>query len=412
MFLLTTLMRPYPIIVVPGSIPKMIFSDFKRYFFYIFEATAKLNIISVILLSAFLILYILLITLLCIGFKRLKQEQLKPASLEHTSFSIIIPFRNEAKNLKLLLESLLLLNYPKSQFEIILIDDASTDESVALIQTFKQHTELLIHVLKNERFSASPKKDALTLGIHNAQFDWIVTTDADCKVPELWLKHFDQKIQEAGSRFIAGPVTFFEQKSFLSSFQQLDFLSLQGATIGSFGLQQAFMCNAANLAFSKAEFLNLNGYTQTDHLASGDDVFLMQKFIQQDPNKVHYLKTAEACVHTQTQPSWPSLMEQRKRWAAKAAAYTSWFAVLTSLLVLLGNTSLILGILLFKIWPLLLLKVAVDFVLIHQTASLFNQKKVLVYFPAVAVIYPFFTVYVALASQFGTFEWKGRRFKK
>ncbi|RXG18497.1 cellulose synthase/poly-beta-1,6-N-acetylglucosamine synthase-like glycosyltransferase [Leeuwenhoekiella aestuarii] len=365
-----------------------------------------------ILISAILILYALLIVFLCFGFKRLKTDKLKSASTHLTSFSIIIPFRNEAENLNTLLESLSNLNYPKSYFEIILIDDASTDASVALIEAFKQQAEVSIIVLENERFSASPKKDALTKGINTAQFEWIITTDADCKLPDLWLQHYDQKIRAEDSKFIAGPVSFFTSAGFLDRFQQLDFLSLQGATIGSFGLLQAFMCNGANLAFSKTEFLILNGYAQTDHLASGDDVFLMQKFIKEIPEKVHYLKTSEALVLTQTQPNWKSLIEQRKRWAAKASAYTSWFAVLISLLVLLGNASLFLVIFYPEIWPLILLKIAVDFLLIWQTASLFNQKKSLIYFPLVAVTYPIFTVYIALASQFGKFEWKGRVFNK
>lgn len=365
-----------------------------------------------ILISAFLILYTLLIVVLCFGFKRLKTDTLKSASTHHTSFSIIIPFRNEAENLNMLLESLSDLNYPKSHFEIILIDDASTDASVALVEAFQQQTEVSIIVIENERFSTSPKKDALAKGISKAQFEWIITTDADCKVPELWLQHYTQKIRAEDSQFIAGPVCFFESKGFFNTFQQLDFLSLQGATIGSFGLQQAFMCNGANLAFSKTEFLRLKGYAETDHLASGDDVFLMQKFIKEMPKKVHYLKTSEALVITQTQPNWKSLKDQRKRWAAKASAYTSWFAILTSLLVLLGNAALFTIVFHPEIWPLLLLKVTVDFLLIYQTASLFNQKKKLVYIPLVAVVYPFFTLYIALASQFGKFEWKGRTFKK
>ena len=365
-----------------------------------------------ILVSAFLILYSLHIAALCFGFSRLKYNTPKNLSGRRTSFSIIIPFRNEASNLKTLLESLSDLNYIESHFEIVLVDDDSTDESVAIIEAFQRTSTIQISVLKNERVSGSPKKDALTIGISKAQFDWIVTTDADCKVPQLWLTQYDQKIRTRSCSFIAGPVTYFESKGFFSVFQQLDFLSLQGATLGSFGLQKGFMCNGANLAFSKAEFLKLNGYAETDHLASGDDVFLMQKFIKEMPEKVHYLKTEEALVLTQNQTNWRSLLNQRRRWAAKASAYKSWFAILTALLVLGGNFAFIMVIFYPRSAPLLLLKIGVDFILLYQTATLFNQKKVLRYFLPAAIIYPVFTVYVALASQFGEFNWKGRTFKK
>ena len=324
-----------------------------------------------ILVSAFLILYSLHIAALCFGFSRLKYNTPKNLSGRRTSFSIIIPFRNEASNLKTLLESLSDLNYIESHFEIVLVDDDSTDESVAIIEAFQRTSTIQISVLKDE-----------------------------------------QKIRTRSCSFIAGPVTYFASKGFFSVFQQLDFLSLQGATLGSFGLQKGFMCNGANLAFSKAEFLKLNGYAETDHLASGDDVFLMQKFINEMPEKVHYLKTEEALVLTQNQPNWRSLLNQRRRWAAKASAYKSWFAILTALLVLGGNFAFIVVIFYPRSAPLLLLKIGVDFILLYQTATLFNQKKVLRYFLPAAIIYPVFTVYVALASQFREFNWKGRTFKK
>ena len=74
-------------------------------------------------------------------------------------------------------------------------------------------------------------------------------------------------------------------------FQQLDFLSLQGATIGSFGIKKPFMCNGANFAYTKAFFKELNGFEGNENIASGDDVFLLQKAIQRDKNDVDFLKS-------------------------------------------------------------------------------------------------------------------------
>ena len=73
---------------------------------------------------------------------------------------------------------------------------------------------------------------------------------------------------------IAGAVTYDCNSSFLHQFQQLDMASLQGATIGSFGIDQGFMCNGANLAYTKSLFTALDGFTGNDKIASGDDVFL------------------------------------------------------------------------------------------------------------------------------------------
>ncbi|MEC7782287.1 MAG: glycosyltransferase [Bacteroidota bacterium] len=368
-----------------------------------------------ILVAAFIILYTILIAALCVGFFRWKPFLPEHGSTENpTCFSVIIPFRNEAKHLQALLESLNKLTYNKEHFEVLLVNDASTDASLAVIEAFQNTSKLLIRVLDNERFSASPKKDALTKGISQAKFEWIITTDADCTVAPGWLAMYHQAIsQKSELRFIAGPVLFSNAKnSLLGSFQQLDFLSLQGATIGSFGLGQAFMCNGANLAFAKTQFQHLNGYQNTDHIASGDDVFLMQKFIKNDAKQVGYLKTSKALVMTAPQPHLAALIAQRKRWAAKASAYTSAFAVLTAIVVFTGNLAVLLLPFYASAGWFSLLKVGIDVVLITQTAREFNQKKPLWHLIWVVFVYPFFTVCVALASQTGSFVWKGRTFKK
>ena len=370
-----------------------------------------------ILPEAFIILYSILIVFLCFGFVKVTNEstnfQKSSFSNPKTRFSIVIPFRNETENLERLLTSLAFLDYPVSLYEILLINDASTDDSVAVIEAFQFKSKLNLQILNSERFSGSPKKDALTRGIAKAAFEWIVTTDADCMVSSNWLKHLNLKIIQQDVSFIAGPVTFFENTGFLNRFQHLDFLSLQGATIGSFGLHQAFMCNGANLAFAKAEFLKLEGYSKSSHIASGDDVFLMQQFMNFDSKSVSYLKSTEALVYTNAQKSWKNLLQQRKRWAAKAPAYKSKFAMLTSILVLLGNASAVTAFMFFtEMWPFLTLKFLVDFILIFLTAQLFDQKKSLKNFLLIVWVYPFFTVYVAISSQFGKFEWKGRNFKR
>ena len=211
-----------------------------------------------ILLEAILILYVFLIALLVVGFIKLPIPNIPQDKIPTTGFSILIPFRNEAENQERLLLSLAALKYPEARFEILLINDASTDASVEIIETFLLTHKLPLKILDNERFSGSPKKDALTKGIAHATFDWIVTTDADCQVPVLWLDQFNALAVKNSIQFIAGPVSFFSENGILNAFQHLDFLSLQGATIGSFGLKKAFMCNGANLAFSKIEFLRNN----------------------------------------------------------------------------------------------------------------------------------------------------------
>ena len=206
-----------------------------------------------LILGTVFLIYILFIGQLIYGFNRMKRFS-KKEFIPKTSFSIVVPFRNEKENLPNLLHSISLLNYPKDLVEIILVDDDSDDE-------FRiQNLEFRIQMIKNVRKSNSPKKDAIETAIQIAKHDWIITTDADCLVQKDWLTIYDQYIQKNEVEMVASGVCYVPKKGFLSAFQNLDFLSLQGATIGSFRINQPFMCNGANFAYSKHFFRELKGF--------------------------------------------------------------------------------------------------------------------------------------------------------
>ncbi|MDF1518293.1 MAG: glycosyltransferase, partial [Lutibacter sp.] len=185
-------------------------------------------------------------------------------------FSIVIPFRDEAHNLPNLLNSVSVLNYPSELYEILLVNDDSQDNFNQIIEEFnKQNPKLNLHLIQNIRKTQSPKKDAINTAINLSNFEWIVTTDADCLVPKLWLQLFDQFIEEEKPVFISASVKFITQNSFLFHFQNLNFTSLMGSTIGGFGIGNPFMCNGANLCYHKKTFLELNGFEGNDNIASG-----------------------------------------------------------------------------------------------------------------------------------------------
>ena len=220
-----------------------------------------------LILGTVFLIYILFIGQLIYGFNRMKRFSRKEFTPK-TSFSIVVPFRNEKENLPNLLHSISLLNYPKELVEVILVDDDS--EEVFSVQDLV----FSLKVIKNDRKSNSPKKDAIETAIQVAKNDWIITTDADCLIQKDWLTTFDQYIQENEVEMVASGVCYVPKSGFLSAFQNLDFLSLQGATIGSFGIEKPFMCNGANFAYSKHFFKELNGFQGNETIASGDDVFL------------------------------------------------------------------------------------------------------------------------------------------
>lgn len=340
---------------------------------------------------------------------------------ERSGFSILIPFRNEVKNLPLLLQSIERLQYPKESYEVILINDESTDNYQTIIDNFKStNTELTISLVNSQRKSISPKKDAIETAISIAKFDWIITTDADCQVPQNWLQNFNDLIQSEEVKMIVAPVAYMFKSRFFYHFQNLDFLSLQGTTIGSFGIQKPFMCNGANLCYNKKTFIDVDGFKGNNHIASGDDVFLMEKMIKHYPDGVKYLKSEESIVKTSPQQNFRQLLNQRVRWAAKAAYTQNTFGKLVGLIVFSVNLYLILLLIpafLHRIsWQhmglIYLVKLNIDFLLLYKTATFFKQQESMKIYLYSSFLYPFFSVYVALVSFFRNFSWKGREFRK
>lgn len=374
------------------------------------------------IITSITLLYLILIASFILGFDRIKTfelSHLKPS----TRYSVIIPFRNEEKSLPALLESISKLNYPKDLFEIIFVDDDSGDASVDQIRikwVSSEKTPVNFTVIKNIRTSNSPKKDAITLAVSQAKNNWIVTTDADCVLPNCWLESFDACIKKHNPQLIVGPLTYAHPQGFLENFQLLDVLSLQGATIGSFGNRHPFLCNGANLAYKKELFKTLNGFEGNSKIASGDDIFLLEKALHKNANKVQYLKCRATVVSTFALNSWSDLIEQRVRWAAKSSASQNPFGKVAGLIVFAQNALLVGGILLTAteilqpqfLMFIFLLKFSVDFLLIYKSADFFRQRNHLNYYFLSAFCYPFFSVYVVFIAVFKGFRWKDRSYRQ
>ena len=364
-------------------------------------------------------IYTILIVSLAIGFD--KVDDFTPKNHDSkTTFSVVIPFRNEAENLPFLVKSIQEINYPQELVEFLFVDDDSTDDSVEIIGKLLFEKTITFTIIKNRRTSNSPKKDAISAAIQQAKGSWIVTTDADCILPKNWLKIVDDFIQTHYPKMIVAPVSYKIENSFFNRFQFLDFLSLQGSTIGGFGIKKPFLCNGANLAYEKETFLKLNGFDGNNHIASGDDIFLFEKFIELNPDYVQFLKSKEAIVTTFPVKTFVALMNQRIRWAAKSGSYNLWFGKLVGIIVLATNLSIVIAVFLlffkqlslFNLLLILGFKYFIDLVLLYKSITFFNQIKVLQSYFSSSLVYPFFSVFIVLKSLFSSYQWKERCFKK
>ncbi len=366
------------------------------------------------------LIYSILILSFVKGFHNIKLFDSDNLSTK-SNFSIVIPFRNEALNLPKLLQSISKIQYPKNNFEVLLVNDDSNDSFQNIIEDFKsKNKDIIIHLINNKRKSNSPKKDAIELAIQKSQYEWIITTDADCILPENWLNTFDNFIQKESPKMIVAPVSYKTNSTFLEDFQNLDFLSLQGSTIGAFGINKPFLCNGANLCYNKSAFIAVNGFAGNENIASGDDIFLLEKMVNNYPDQVKYLKSIDTVVTTMPEKNISDLINQRLRWAAKTTSYNNSFGKLVGFLVFLMNIWLLILLFLatFKIisWQhfgfIYLIKFNVDFILIYITATFYQQEKSLKKYLISSILHPFFVVFVALFSLKKAYSWKGRIFSK
>ena len=330
-----------------------------------------------------------------------------------TTISIIIAARNEEENIGQLLQALKNQTYPADFFEVIVIDDHSTDKTAKIVQQFP--SVKLIQLIEDN--INSYKKKAIETGIAEATGDMIVTTDADCLPESNWLATIAAFKTKNQSAFIAAPVVFQNNNSLLQIFQSLDFLVLQGITGASVYKNAHSMCNGANLAYEKKAFEDVNGFQGIDNIASGDDMLLMHKIWKQYTDKVHYLKSKEAIVSTQPMKTWKAFFNQRIRWASKAKNYDDKRIIIVLLLVYLFNLSFLVlsvaGFFCYTYWIYLiglwLAKTIIEFPFVYSVASFFNKKSLLKYFLFFQPLHIIYTILSGLLGQFGKYEWKGRK---
>jgi cellulose synthase/poly-beta-1,6-N-acetylglucosamine synthase-like glycosyltransferase len=334
-------------------------------------------------------------------------------SSQQIKVSIIIPARNEEKNIGHLLTALQVQTYPSTLFEVIVVDDHSTDTTVNIIQQFPA---VKLIQLKEDGIN-SYKKKAIETGIAAATGDLIVTTDADCLPSKGWLKTIASFKEENESVFIAAPVVIECNHSILQVFQAMDFMVLQGITGAAVFKKKLSMCNGANLAYERNAFHVVNGFTGIDNIASGDDMLLMHKIWKQNPDKVHYLKSKEVIVSTQPMKTWKDFFNQRIRWASKAKHYGDKRIILVLLLVYLFNFSfLALGIECFfchHFWIYLIglwfAKTIIELPFVYSISLFFGKQSLMKYFFFFQPLHIFYTIISGLFGQFGKYEWKGRK---
>ncbi|MEP6927382.1 MAG: glycosyltransferase [Ginsengibacter sp.] len=390
-----------------------------------------------LLISLFLILpYVVLIIYYRQSWLQIKTyHPVSNESFKHSTFiTVIIAARNEENNIGNCIESIIKQTYPHDLFELIIVDDHSSDSTYAIANSFikdslTKNNSITVISLKdftmNETLN-SYKKKAVETAISFARGNLIVTTDADCIVQLEWLKTIASYYEEFSPVFIAGPVVYTNPrpgdslfKKLFKTFQSLDFIALQGITGASVYKQFHNMCNGANLAYEKTAFNKAGGFEGIDQIASGDDMLLMHKIKQVYPDRIMYLKSTNVVVQTQPAETLKDFLNQRIRWASKADKYTDSKITAVLLLVYVFNAWVFFMALysffyLYAFYLFLLLigvKTIVELFFLYPVAGFFKKQKLLWLFIPAQPFHIMYTLFAGWLGKFGSYKWKDRKVK-
>lgn len=347
-----------------------------------------------------LLIYSILILLFLFGWQKMPIYFPPKTKKEQTSFiSVVVCARNEEKQIANMLLAMTKQTY--SNFELIIVNDHSTDDTVNIASLFMVENPAF-RIVHAEGFG---KKNALKEGIAASMGEIIVQTDADCVPPPQWLDTIAGYLSENECDLLIGPVAITPSSSF-GDMQAIEFMSLVASGAGAATIGSPIMCNGANLIYTPSLWKEAESSLNGEFL-SGDDMFLLM-FAKKMKKKIAFLKAPGAIVSTRPAESVANFIRQRQRWVSKSPGYRDFFVIFTALsvfsVVLLFWALLFLG----EFWLLLfvfIVKGVVDFLFLFNTASFFHLRKCLKWFIPVSVIYPVYVLGCGITGLFGKDKW-------
>ncbi|TGE18347.1 glycosyltransferase [Hymenobacter elongatus] len=342
-----------------------------------------------------------------------------PTATDGPLFSVLIAARNEALTLPNLLADVAHQTLDTSRFEVIIVDDHSTDATPQLVAAAVAGSPLALRLVQlgQQPGGGTGKKAALQAALLHARAPWVVCTDADCRFGPDWLSTYAAVVTtDAGARFISGPVLLTGPTTVLQTLMGLEFAGLIGVGAATIGLNAPTMCNGANLAYRRDAFAAVRGFAGNEHLASGDDEFLLHKLHAAFPGSIRFLKSPAALVSTAAPATLGALLTQRVRWASKWRHYQHGASQKLALLVLGANVALFLGLLAPLAWPALwpwalaawASKLGADAWFLGPVLRFLGRRRWRRWVPLLQLLYAPYALVTGVLGLRGRYTWKGR----
>ncbi|MCD0471173.1 glycosyltransferase [Flavobacterium sp. JAS] len=326
--------------------------------------------------------------------------------------SVIVCAKNEEENVKKFIPLLAEQDYP--DFEIVLIDDASSDETLEVFEEFeKQYPNIrLVKVQNNEAFWGN-KKYALTLGIKASKKDYLLFTDADCyPTSKDWItamtSHFTMNKTivlgyggyEKVERSLLNKVIRFE--TVLTAVQYFSWAKI--------GLP--YMGVGRNLAYKKEEFFNVNGFIDHIQVRSGDDDLFINQAAHKANTAISY--TPESFTYSKPKETYKEWFTQKRRHVSTAEHYKFFDKMQLGLFFSTQLLFFLLVILLLAfqfqwiaVLAILATRYTVAWTVIGFSAGKLKEKDIKVWFPVVEIMLIFTQINIFITNLFSKpVHWK------
>lgn len=329
--------------------------------------------------------------------KLLKSKTILQSS--NPGVSVIICARDEADNLRKNLVHVLEQNYP--EFEVIVVNDGSTDETEILLNNLKeQYPHLRSTFVPYGAKNISTKKLALTLGIKAAKYDWVLLTDADC-VPHTneWIASMARNFNQ-GVEFVLGYSPYTIEKTALNRLITYDTLFHALQYLGFALRGKPYMGVGRNMAYRKEVFFRMKGFASNLHLRSGDDDLMVNSAANEFNTKIEV--SNESIVWSEPKKTRRDWLYQKERHLSVSTHYSGkskfqltiepifrgTFYSCLILLVIYGNIATIITASVLYIWRLV-----TQMILINKSSKHFSGRN---YYISVVVL----DIYLPLVNLF------------
>lgn len=326
--------------------------------------------------------------------------------------SLIIAAKNEEKNLNACLSSLTHLDYPRDKLEIVLVNDASTDDSAGIIHSFQQALpNMRIVELKQGEKEKPGKAGALLAGIDRSRGTVIFITDADCQAPPGWIRSLLSGFQH-NVGVVGGFTLISRAQSWFERAQAMDWLYLLSVAAAASQMNKAVTWVGNNLAIRRDAYESIGGYRSLPG-SIVEDFALVDAVERRSPWTCRFYAAPQAAISTSAANNVRQLYHQRKRWAAGIPGARPF----GGLIMAVAFVTHVLLLLAFVRTPILavvalMIKMAGDQRLIIKSSRLL-QKKITV--PDWIIFQSYFIVYSLVLPLLLLFDrrivWKGETFE-